>query len=759
MKRKKVNPAIIVTIFIITFILSGFHSGLFPQEKEKKRKIPAKKHYRVTAAASKIKVDGILNEEAWQKALKITTFYEWAPGDNVKPPVDTEVLVTYNKSHFYVAFRCFDPEPGKIRAHLMDRDAIATFIQDDHIVFTIDTFNDELRSFQFRANPLGVQADANFSEIEGYEDFSWDVIWKSVGKITDFGYVLEAAVPFNQLRFPKTKGEQTWGFSAARSYPRSVRYRMSTNPRDRSNSCLFCQYDKITGLAGISPGKNIELAPTLTVNRTDQRQDFPAGEMEAGKIKVEPGITARWGVTPNLMLNATANPDFSHVEADVAQLEVNTRFALYYPEKRPFFLEGADFFLTPFEAVFTRTVVDPLWGVKTTGKIGKNAIGIFAAQDRYNNLLFPANQGSAAASMDTNVFGGVLRYRRDVGKGSTLGLLYTGRVGEGYFNHVAGVDGFIRLSKKKTAKFQFLQSETEYPAEISRDFGQKSGSFSGRAISAEFLHFGRDWYYGANYRDKSPGFRADYGFINRVDTRVLGGFWGRRIWGKKGDWFNELGFNIMGSRTTDCDGNLTDQEIGFAANYSGPMQSAVHPYFSFQKEFYNGVLYNKKQFFSIIEIKPVGGLRLSQYTTIGDAVDYANSRLADSLSLVASTEFALGKHLNVSLAHTYQRLSLKGEKIYTANLFQSRLVYNFNVKSFVRAILQYRDIDRNTALYNFVTDARTNTLFSQFLFSYKINPQTLLFIGYSDDYLGLPGIDITQTNRTFFLKIGYALVR
>jgi hypothetical protein len=312
-------------------------AGTDPQEAPKK---PAAAGFALSAAPSKVKIDGVLDEEAWQKAAVMKLLYEWTPGDNAPPPVDTDCLVTYDRDKFYIAFRCFDPEPKKIRAHLMDRDATDTLIQDDHISIIIDPFNDERRGFQFRVNPLGVQADANFSESEGYEDFSWDAIWAAAGKITDWGYAIEIAIPFNQLRFPKGTASQTWGISAERSWPRNVRHRMTSHRRDRDVACLLCQFNKLTGIEGITPGRNVEFDPTLTANRTDVRNDFPAGPMEGGKIKAEPGITARWGVTPNLILNATANPDFSQVEADVAQLDVNTRFALFYPEKRPFFLEG-----------------------------------------------------------------------------------------------------------------------------------------------------------------------------------------------------------------------------------------------------------------------------------------------------------------------------------------------------------------------------------------------------------------------------------
>ena len=150
----------------------------------------------------------------------------------------------------------------------MDRDAIDTFIQDDHVTIMIDFFNDERRGFQFRVNPMGVQADANFSEMEGYEDFSWDAIWNSAGKITEFGWVAEISIPFNQLRFAQTDKIQTWGISAERSYPRNVRHRMTSHKRKRDINCILCQFNKVTGFQGMKTGLNMEIDPTLTANRT-----------------------------------------------------------------------------------------------------------------------------------------------------------------------------------------------------------------------------------------------------------------------------------------------------------------------------------------------------------------------------------------------------------------------------------------------------------------------------------------------------------
>ena len=206
------------------------------------------KIFEAPRASTEINIDGVLDEPAWQDAAVIPLIYEYFPGNNIEPPVKTEGLVTFDDSWLYIAFRAFDPEPGRVRAHLMARDEINTFVQDDHVSIMLDTFNDERRAFQFRVNPLGVQADAIFSEVDGIEDWSWDMIWASAGKLTNDGYVVEVAFPFEQLRFQKTKQVQTWGIELGRSYPRSSRHRITDSGRDRDRSCIICQFNKISGL-------------------------------------------------------------------------------------------------------------------------------------------------------------------------------------------------------------------------------------------------------------------------------------------------------------------------------------------------------------------------------------------------------------------------------------------------------------------------------------------------------------------------------
>ena len=758
------RPALVLSAAAI--LCATVAGSAFPSQAQAKPERVESARFQVTKAPSKIDVDGILDEEAWAAAPAIPLPFEWQPGDNIPASVKTECLVTYDLHNLYIGFRCFDPEPRKVRAHLMDRDDTDTLILDDHISFMVDAFNDERRAFQFRVNPMGVQADAIFSELEGYEDFSWDAIWKAAAKITDWGYAIEVAIPFSQLRFRESAGPQTWGFSAERSWPRDARHRMTSHARSRNVNCILCQFNKLTGFEGVTPGQNIEINPTFTASRTDAMDlaGYPDGSLERGKGDYQPGLTAKWGITPNLILNATANPDFSQVEADAAQLEINRRFALFYPEKRPFFLEGADFFLTPVQAVFTRTVADPLWGTKLTGKSGRTAMGFFAAQDEITNLILPSNQGSSQASLDQDAFGGVFRLRQDVGRMSTLGVLYTGRAGNGYYNHLAGADGFLRLDEKNAVIFQILHSETDYPEAIALDYGQSDTRFGGNAVNLQFQHFSRNWIIQTSYEDLSRGFRADYGFVPRVDTRHGTAMVFRQIWGKPKSWFNLIRLGAAGEVVYDHDGTLTDRGLTLGAMYQGQLETQVNVHGIFTRTFYDGRYFDTAYGTLGFRIRPFSGSEIGLEGMAGQGIDYAGSRLADIFALGPNASFSLFRHLNLVVAHSYERLSLGGETIYKANLSQVKLLWNFSVRAFVRAIVQYRDLLQNPAMYDLSIDSRTRGVFTQFLFSYKLNPRTVLFLGYSDNamggvfdsWLGSGRVGVTRTDRTFFLKIGYA---
>lgn len=728
------------------------------QQKTSPQRVQPRR-FEVRRATSAVTVDGVLDEQAWRDALAYDLPYEWMPGDNVPPPVTTEFLVTYDSRNLYVAWRCHDPEPGRIRSHLMDRDAVDTLIQDDHVVLMIDPFNDERRGWQFRLNPLGVQADAIFSENEGVEDFSYDLIWASAARITADGWVAEAAIPFAMLRFPRTSEPQTWGFDVGRSYPRSVRHRILAWPRDRDRNCILCQVDKVAGFEGLKPGLNLELDPTVTASRQDKIDAFPDGQMRTGDTDSSIGVSARWGVTTDLSLNAAINPDFSQVEADAAQLTVNERFALFYPEKRPFFLEGTDIFTTPLQAVYTRTVVDPDWGVKLTGKVGANAVGVFLDQDNVTNLLFPSNQGTDDASLDQSNRGGVVRYRRDVGRGSSVGVLYAGREGDAYHNRVWGADGFLRLGDTDTVGFQLLRSDTAYPPEVAEEHGQDVDPFGGTAWSASYQHQSREWFWELEYSDLDPGFRADSGFIPRVDTREAEAMLQRTFWTQPGARWNRVDVGAHVERVEDHSNRLTDEEYEVFGTVAGPLQSLIQVNLLRNSERVGEELFSGLDRFEVYgEVQPSGWIKASLFAEGGDSVFVATAREAHAIELAPAVELKLGRHVNAKIDLVWQRFTQGDTELSDAHLTQLRLVYSFSTRCFARAIVQYLDLSQDPTAYPEPVEATTQTLFTQLLFSYKLNPQTVLFLGYSDNRLGVEDISLTRTDRTFFAKLGYALL-
>ncbi len=744
----EIGPRLSVGLCVSLLVLTA--AGVLAQASPRPRT-----EYSIPRTESPINVDAKLDEPAWQEAARIDLQYETHPGENIPAPVETECLVTYDSSHVYIAFRAYDENPQAIRAHMVDRD---TAFNDDFVGVVLDTFNDERRAFEFFVNPLGVQMDLFNDDLSHDETTSWDAIWSSAGRITEEGYVVELAIPFHQLRFPSGGEELTWGFDAVRFYPRSDRVRIASQPMDRGVSCYLCQISKATGFEGASAGRNIELVPTLTAGRTDEREDFPEGDLQDGSAETELGLTAKWGITPSLTGNLALNPDFSQVEADVAQLDVNNPFALFYPEQRPFFLEGADIFSTPLDTVFTRNVADPLWGGKISGKQSIHGLGVFVAQDQVTNLLFPGSEGSDSDSFDFKTIDSVLRYRRDFGNASAIGALFTGREGDNYHNRVAGVDGVYRITDTHSLRFQALGSQSLYPDDIAEDYDQPMGSFSDQAYLLGYSHDSRNWRGWARYQDIGEDFRADMGFMPQVDFREGSTGFEHNWWGKEGDWYNRIELGSELERNEDQTGQLLQQEWRVWSGVGGPLQSFVWLNLSLAEQGYEGEVFNANAVRTFFRIQPSGMFSFDMFSRIGGQVDFDNVQQGDAVRLVPNFRLNLGRHVQAQLRHTYEQLDVDDGRLFTANLSQLRFVYQFNIRTFVRAIVQYTDIDRDLSLYDDPedVDAKTNQVFSQLLFSYKVNPRTVLFLGYSDNREGDENNDLLQEDRSVFLKIGYA---
>jgi hypothetical protein len=707
-------------------------------------------------AEGQAKIDGVLDDAIWAHALVVELAVETYPRENAPAQVATKAYLVENGAQLLVAFDARDPEPGSIRAFLRDSD---TAWNDDFVGIVVDTFNDERRAFEFFVNPLGVQMDAIQDDVNRSENPAWDAIWDSAGRIAPDGYVVEFAIPFSQLRFPRSEGDQTWGIDLLRMRPRNVRTRLANNPQDRNKSCYVCQFGKFDGFANATPGKAIEVVPSLTSTRTDTRPPTAGGTFTNGDLDTEVGVGVRWGITPDVTADLTINPDFSQIEADVAQLAENTQFALYYPETRPFFLEGSDYYASPLQAVFTRTVADPDVGAKITARAGQNTFGAFATKDALTNLLFPGPLGSESTSLAQSNDGVVGRYTRGFGNASTIGALFTRRHGDGYRNDLGGIDGNYRIDDQNTIRFQYLSARTAYPASVAASFAQPSGAFGGDAFRAEYRYGARNWFAQYFHQQLDPGFRADSGFVSRVDL-VQDNIEAERIWqGPGGVWWTELRAGVYWNDSRDTNGGLLGRSTQPFFSFGGPLQSFMEIDVGPRSEFWNGQVFDMNNVFVYAQMRPASGVAAYFQGRYGDQLDYANSQVRDQQRIQPQLEWNATRHLLVRARYTLDRLwSKEGPIVYKARLTDLRLTWQFNVRSFVRVTLQGSDVERNVSQYidpSTVPSSASHD--AQFLYSYKLNPQTVFFVGYSTNQLEDEATGrLEPTGRTAFLKVSYA---
>ncbi|MFZ0062435.1 MAG: DUF5916 domain-containing protein [Pyrinomonadaceae bacterium] len=488
-------------------------------------------------------VDGVLNDPVWQGAAVLKDFYQIDPGDNTAPSKPTEVLIGYDSRFLYIAFRAFD-EPDKIRSTVAKRDNI---FQDDYVGFYLDTFNDKRRAFEIFFNPLGIQGDGLLTEGRG-EDFSIDLLLESKGTINQEGYVVEIAIPFKSLRYEAGKGK-LWGAHFFRRIQRFNRELDSWMPFSRSIDGNMNQAGHLGGLEGISVERTIELIPSLTLSQDGRFvrtygvfPGTPAALTDPGRIvnqpiAFDPGLTAKFIPSPAMTLDLAINPDFAQVEADQLVVTANQRFPIFFPEKRPFFLEGIDIFNTPITAVHTRSIVDPDIAVKTTGKIGRTRFGLIAASDNGPGNLSLDERGALASCIearqrnptffcnnerfvDKNAYIGVLRVKRDVGKENSLGILATSYNFIEKHNQLFAIDGRFRLDKQTTFTFQTLGTTSRNFFFDANDPVQQNRYRTGNGFGYSFDYnvSGRNWGYELYGEGFTKDYRADVGFFQRQNS-------------------------------------------------------------------------------------------------------------------------------------------------------------------------------------------------------------------------------------------------
>src|ERR1043166_4072723 len=482
-------------------------------------------------------IDGKLDEEVWQKAAVLKDFYQIQPGDNTPPSKPTEVLIGYDPKFLYIAFKATD-EPDKVRATVAKRDNI---FQDDYVGFFLDTFNDKRKAFEVFFNPFGIQGDGILTEGRG-EDFSVDLLMESKGIVHETGFNVEIAIPFKSLRFEAGKGK-LWGAHFFRRIKRFENELDSWMPFSRSIDSNLSQEGHLTGLDNISIERTIELIPSLTVSQNSRfvpalpstQRSIDPGRIVNEPVGIDPGLTAKFIPSSSATIDLAINPDFAQVEADQLVVTANQRFPIFFPEKRPFFLEGIEIFQTPITAVHTRAIVDPDIAVKTTGKKGRNAFRLMLASDNGPGNLSADDRGALNGCLeqrainstvvcnnerflDKNAYIGVLRAPRDVGKENSIGMLATTYDFIEKHNQVLAFDGRFRIDKQTTFSFQTLGTTSRNFFFDPNDGINAYRTGNGFAYAADYNRSGRNWGYEIYGEGYTQDYRADVGFVQRTNS-------------------------------------------------------------------------------------------------------------------------------------------------------------------------------------------------------------------------------------------------
>ena len=724
----------------------------------------------IPKVSEKIKVDGKLDEAAWATAKKLTNFCEVDPGDNSAPAVNTEAYVAYDADYLYVGFRCSDDNMGALRATITDRDRMYA---DDWVGVFIDTFKDQQNGYELCVNAKGIQGDLRRSG--NNEDSSFDLVWYSGGQINPDGWTAEFAIPFRSLRFPNNDG-QAWGIHLFRNRPRATRAQMSWAPLSRDENCFFCQAGTMTGIQGVNQGKHFELLPYVlasqegNLNGSDD-SDF---KWDNDKADGQAGVGLKYGITTNHTIDLTYNPDFSQIESDATQIDANRTFALSYPEKRPFFQEGADMFSSWISAVYTRSINDPILAGKLTGKQGKNTVAIMGAKDENSPYIIPFEEQSIGAN-GGNTFSTIARYKRDVLKASYVGLLATDRRslenGNGS-NTTFGADTKLRFGETLEWRAQVQGSYTEEPNDttLSADFNEihfgndkqydsyfNGETFGGVAMTTTFLRSARHWNGNVWYEDYSPTFRAENGFVTQNDYRMAGGWTDWMFYFDKSKWLERIEPQLEGYRKYNYDGVFKDEYIQPSIWFRFKKQTYLWSGFMWSNERFAGTLVEGIQRWNVdFDTEFNKRIATGYYHHLGHSVvrDTADPRLGDEFSW--GTYLTLRPTTQLRFDGTYDKFTLHelngGPEIFDTYVTRGKLSFQFTKNLFLRVVGQYVD------------DAKD--LQVDPLLSYKINPFTVFFVGSSHSFNDFkddpntPAREIEnegyrQTERLFFVKFQY----
>ena len=717
----------------------------------------------VSRAKGPISIDGVLSDQGWTDATRVDKWYDVNPGDNAEPPVKSTGYLTYDDRFFYVALDFEDPDPSAIRAPLGDHDAVSGNSMDFGGIF-IDPLNTGRTAVEFFVTPRNVQFDAITDDASG-ENTSPDFFWDSAASITTHGWTVEMRIPFSTLRYKKTD-PQTWGIFLFRNYPRAFRYQLLSSPVPRGNNCTICRENQLTGLERLPAGGHLVAAPYLSGSQAAHPRDDVLGQsLVNGRLISHLGADVKFTPNADSAIDLTIKPDFSQIESDTAKISANERFAVFFPEKRAFFLEGVDLLGTPIQAVYTRTITAPTWGGRVTGKDAGIRYTALVAQDAGGgSVILPGPNGSTTVPQDSASTVFVGRAKREIGL-SFVGALVTDRedTDGSSHNRVAGPDFQWRASAANVVAAQWLISDTRTQNRPDLTDQWTGKRVSGSAIQTSWNHNTRHLDSSAKLNDVGSAFRADTGFVPQVGFRDSGFEVGWSVH-PTGFVTTERTFVNADYQTEPSGAVITrDAELGVTLNtrWSGFAQLR---YVDNQTRA-GDILVGRKQLAYYAQFSPSRLLTLvSAGGTFGQDIDFANARPARGPTINLNTTLQPTDHLAIDVVDNTRWLDVDVPAVTDARLFTQRIsrvkgTYTFTSRLFVRAIGQYVTTTRTPSLFASVVQAREGSFSGSALFAYKLNWQSVMFFGYGDDRELSGANRLEKVDRQVFVKLSYAFQR
>jgi hypothetical protein len=697
-------------------------------------------------------IDGRLEDAAWSEAAVLTGFSQFSPVDRQAAEDSTDVLVMYADHAIYFGIRAYERH-GAVAATLADRDRISS---NDHVELYLDTFNDRRRSLLFAVNALGIQSDGTFIEGVGI-DRSPDFRFESKGRVTDFGYEVEVRIPFSAIRYQDATTQQ-WGIQVMRRVMHSGQEQTWT-PAERGATSFLEQSGRLIDLTGLKRGLVMDINPVMTASAPGAPTSATDPTWRYNRQDPEFGGNVRWAVTPNISASGTINPDFSQVESDVGQTIFDPRQAISFPEKRPFFLEANENFQVPNSLIYTRRIVAPKGALKVSGKVGGTNVGILSAVD----------DGSATVVGAKNPLFNIMRLRRDVGPGSTLGMVYTDRIQGDDYNRVVAVDSRQRFGTRYLLSSQVGASFTGLGGENSdgRPLWDFNLSQSGRASG-----------FSARFQGIHPEFNAASGFISRSGiARAV--FQPRHTWFPKNNVIQSISFTPISDNTWEWDRFVDGTEpndikmnTSTTAVLRGGWSTTFYTWtetFKYPPSLYEGYFVERHDATgAVTDTVPFVGtdrltnlgvnLRLAtpQWSQFSGAVDFSGGQDDNfdewSQAYIYYTtiegDWRPTDQVRVNARYLEQRIHRKSDNSLVRLRAIPRLKLEYQVARpiFVRIVTQYdglkvadlRDDSRSndpllvqTATgYRRLTSINRGGVRADWLFSYQPNPGTVFFMGY-----------------------------